>query len=81
MARVDVQAALWGQVKDAPNFSKLTIEACAVQVQAAIQSLTVALDHARAFNAEQAAHYAEDALRLLEGAPSADQAMKEREDF
>lgn len=67
--RIDVHAALWGQVRDAPNFSKLTIEQCAVQTDAAIQALSVALDWARAGDAAKAGHYVEDALRLLERAP------------
>lgn len=72
--RVDVPAALEGQVRDDPNYSRLTITACAVQVRAAIQSLSVALDWARIASttdasAALAANYIEDGLRLLEGAP------------
>lgn len=69
MPRVDVQAALEGQFRDAPNYSRLTIGQCAVQTRAAIQALCVSLDWARAGDAPKAAHYAEDALRLLEGSP------------
>lgn len=67
--RLDVRLALYGQVKDAPNVSRLTIEQCAIQVESAVMALTCALDWAREGDARKAAHYAEDALRLLEGAP------------
>jgi len=74
--RVDVPAALEGQLRDDPNFSRLTIDACAVQVRAAVACLCVAKDWAKAAErtgshgyARNAADQIEDALRLLEGAP------------
>lgn len=74
--RVDVPAALEGQLRDDPHYSRLTIDACAVQVRAAIACLSVAHDWAKAAErtgsqgyARNAADQIEDALRLLEGAP------------
>jgi hypothetical protein len=69
MLGFDVQAALWGQVKDAPHFSRPTIEACANEVQRAIVGLSDALGHARRGDAKLAADGIENTLRRLEGAP------------
>lgn len=70
MAGLDIQAALWRQVEDAPNFSRLTIEAAAQGVHRVIVELTEALDHAKRGDAKLAADGIEDALRRLEGAPA-----------